>query len=65
MDQVRDWGDDGAEIKAYIVKEVLRNAVGPVGWIDDIAWLVASVAGPWQALSTALLSAWMVEPFNV
>ena len=46
MTQVRNWGDDGPEIEACIVKEVLRNAVGLVGWFDDIAWLVAFAASP-------------------
>jgi len=42
--KARDWGDDMAEIEARVVKEVLPNAVGRVGRIDDIATLVAFVA---------------------
>ena len=46
MTKAQNWVDDVVEIKARVVKEVLRNAVGHVGWFDDIAWLVAFAAGP-------------------
>jgi len=46
MTKAQNWVDDVVEIKARVVKEVLRNAVGPVGWFDDIAWLVAFAASP-------------------
>jgi 3-oxoacyl-[acyl-carrier protein] reductase len=44
--KAQNWGDDMAEIEARIVKEMLPNAVGRVGRIDDIATLVAFIASP-------------------
>jgi 3-oxoacyl-[acyl-carrier protein] reductase len=44
--KAQEWGEDMAEIEARIVKEILPNAVGRVGRIDDIATLVAFVASP-------------------
>ena len=35
-----------ADIEARVVKEILPNAVGRVGRIEDIATLVAFVASP-------------------
>jgi NAD(P)-dependent dehydrogenase (short-subunit alcohol dehydrogenase family) len=44
--KAQNWGDEMAEIEARVVKEILPNAVGRVGRIDDIATLVAFVASP-------------------
>lgn len=44
--RTRGWGDDMAEIETRVVQEVLPNAVGRVGRIDDVATLVAFVASP-------------------
>jgi len=44
--KAQNWGDEMAEIEARVVKELLPNAVGRVGRIDDIATLVAFVASP-------------------
>jgi NAD(P)-dependent dehydrogenase (short-subunit alcohol dehydrogenase family) len=42
----RGWGNDMPEIERRIVQDVLPNAVGRVGRVDDIATLVSFIASP-------------------
>jgi len=44
--KTRGWGDDMAEIEKRAVQEVIPNAVGRVGRVDDVGTLVAFVASP-------------------
>lgn len=44
--RTRGWGDDMAELETRIVQEVLPNAVGRIGRVDDVATLVTFIASP-------------------
>src|SRR5207249_5589450 len=42
----KGWGNDMPEIERRIVQDILPNAIGGVGRVDDIATLVSLIASP-------------------
>jgi len=44
--QIQRMGNDMPEIERCIVQDILPNAIGRVGRVDDIATLVSFIASP-------------------
>jgi NAD(P)-dependent dehydrogenase (short-subunit alcohol dehydrogenase family) len=46
MAQNQGWGTDWAEIEKHLLEEVWPNPSGRLGYVEDVANLVAYVASP-------------------